>query len=121
MTSARFDGWAAYWLPSVRTCASAAGLALRAALPYPALLRNLARWTPLETPCPAPFCSETLPHWTPLERRCPAPLAWCRDIVGFRAPFLETDENVRKVLSDNGFLYERCAGASMAWPAKSTV
>lgn len=31
------------------------------------------------------------------------------DIVGFRAPFLETDETVRKVLGDNGFLYDRCA------------
>ncbi|PRW60004.1 polysaccharide deacetylase [Chlorella sorokiniana] len=28
------------------------------------------------------------------------------DVVGFRAPFLETDETVRKVLADNGFLYE---------------
>jgi len=29
------------------------------------------------------------------------------DIVGLRAPFLETDSDVREVLYENGFLYER--------------
>lgn len=36
-------------------------------------------------------------------------LCVCRDIVGFRAPYLSTDENVRKVLAANKFLYDRCA------------
>ncbi|KAI7844629.1 hypothetical protein COHA_001719 [Chlorella ohadii] len=41
------------------------------------------------------------------------------EIVGFRAPFLETDETVRKVLGDNGFLYdssliEETTGASVS-------
>ncbi len=30
------------------------------------------------------------------------------DIVGFRAPYLETDIALRKELYTNGFLYERC-------------
>lgn len=29
--------------------------------------------------------------------------------MGMRAPFLETDPNVREVLAENSFLYERCA------------
>lgn len=29
------------------------------------------------------------------------------DIVGFRSPYLSTDENVRKVLAANKFLYDR--------------
>lgn len=29
------------------------------------------------------------------------------DVVGLRAPFLNTDETVRQVLAENNFLYER--------------
>ena len=36
-----------------------------------------------------------------------AAIALCSDIVGFRAPYLSTDENVRKVLAANKFLYDR--------------
>lgn len=36
------------------------------------------------------------------------------DIVGFRAPYLETDIALRKELYTNGFLYERC-GIGKGW------
>lgn len=32
------------------------------------------------------------------------------DVVGLRAPYLETKTEVRQLLHENGFLYERCAG-----------
>lgn len=39
---------------------------------------------------------------------CPPPSPRrCSDIVGFRAPFLATDQHVRRVLWENKFLYER--------------
>ena len=32
-----------------------------------------------------------------------------RDIVGFRAPYLDTNRYVRDTLAEGGFLYDRCA------------
>lgn len=39
------------------------------------------------------------------------------DILGFRAPYLETDIALRKMLFKNGFLYERCGhvGCAVVW------
>jgi len=34
-------------------------------------------------------------------------LAVQEDVVGFRSPYLDTDLQVRDVLSSNGFLYDR--------------
>lgn len=41
----------------------------------------------------------------------------CSDVVGFRAPFLETKPEQRQVLYENGFLYDRCA--PLCWAALS--
>lgn len=35
-----------------------------------------------------------------------------QDIVGFRAPYLFVDPQLREVLHENGFLYDRCAPAA---------
>jgi peptidoglycan/xylan/chitin deacetylase (PgdA/CDA1 family) len=34
------------------------------------------------------------------------------DVVGLRAPFLESDAALRALLAGNGFLYDRCAGSA---------
>lgn len=41
--------------------------------------------------------------------QCGVPAA---DIVGLRAPYLETKADVREVLADKGFLYDRWIGAA---------
>lgn len=52
-------------------------------------------------------CDALLRPSTPLLKPHTHPLPACSDIVGFRAPYLATDEQVRKVLHDEGFLYDR--------------
>ena len=72
-------------------------------------------------PCAALSCSLPSPPLVRRARAVPSAAAaahaargcacwhgWCRDIVGFRAPFLETDETVHEVLAKNDFLYDRC-------------